>query len=215
MHLFLILRLIKQIVACDITLYKPISLDFTRLIFPSMKSEVLYHVVWNMMKNFALSVQTTFRCRKITCRRTIFTSLIVINYLNWEDLRRAIGYDITQEKEFNYKEISTDTMVEHITRFVSGLWQIHAFCEGNTRTTAVFTILYLRSIGFKIDNCLFARHSWYFRNALVRAIYKNSIKGIDYTSVYLERFFLNLLLGEKWDLRNRYLHIHATDEWKV
>ena len=167
------------------------------------------------MKNFALSVQTTFRCRKITCRRTIFTSLIVINYLNWEDLRRAIGYDITQEKEFNYKEISTDTMVEHITRFVSGLWQIHAFCEGNTRTTAVFTILYLRSIGFKIDNCLFARHSWYFRNALVRAIYKNSIKGIDYTSVYLERFFRNLLLGEKWDLRNRYLHIHATDEWKV
>ena len=167
------------------------------------------------MKNFALSVQTTFRCRKITCRRTIFTSLIVINYLNWEDLRRAIGYDITQEKEFNYKEISTDTMVEHITRFVSGLWQIHAFCEGNTSTTAVFTILYLRSIGFKIDNCLFARHSWYFRNALVRANYKNAIKGIDYTSVYLEHFFLNLLLGEKWDLRNRYLHIHATDEWKV
>ena len=87
--------------------------------------------------------------------------------------------------------------------------------EGNTRTTAVFTILYLRSIGFTVDNSLFARHSWYFRNALVRANYKNAIKGIDYTSVYLERFFRNLLLGEKWDLRNRYLHIHATDEWKV
>ena len=149
------------------------------------------------MKNFALSVQTTFRCRKITCRRTIFTSLIVINYLNWEDLRRAIGYDITQKKEFSYKGISTDTMVEHITRFVSSLWQIHAFCEGNTHTTAVFTILYLRSIGFKIDNSLFVRHSWYFRNALVRANYKNAIKGIDYTSVYLEHFFRNLLFGEK------------------
>ena len=138
-----------------------------------------------------------------------------VNYLNWEDLRRTIDYDISQEKEFSYKGISTDAMVEHITRFVSGLWQIHAFCEGNTRTTAVFTILYLRSIGFKVDNNLFAQHSWYFRNALVRANYKNAIKGIDYTSVYLERFFRNLLLGEKWDLRNRYLHIHATDEWKV
>ena len=138
-----------------------------------------------------------------------------VNYLNWEDLRRAIDYDINQEKEFSYKGISTDAMVEHITRFVSGLWQIHAFCEGNTRTTAVFTILYLRSIGFKVDNSLFARHSWYFRNALVRANYKNAVKGIDYTSVYLERFFRNLLLGEKWDLRNRYLHIHTTDEWKV
>ena len=104
-----------------------------------------------------------------------------VNYLNWEDLRRAIDYDISHEKEFSYKGISPDAMVEHITRFVSGLWQIHAFCEGNTRTTAVFTILYLRSIGFKVDNSLFARHSWYFRNALVRANYKNALKGIDYT----------------------------------
>lgn len=138
-----------------------------------------------------------------------------VNYLNWEDLRRAIDYDINQEREFSYKGISVDTMIKHITRFVSGLWQIHPFCEGNTRTTAVFTILYLRSIGFKVDNSPFARHSWYFRNALVRANYKNAIKGIDYTLIYLEHFFRNLLLGERWDLRNRYLHIHATDEWKV
>ena len=99
-----------------------------------------------------------------------------VNYLNWEDLRRAIDYDISHEKEFSYKGISPDAMVEHITQFVSGLWQIHAFCEGNTRTTAVFTILYLRSIGFKVDNSLFARHSWYFRNALVRANYKECHK---------------------------------------
>lgn len=138
-----------------------------------------------------------------------------VNYLNWEDLRRAIDYDISQEKVFSYKGMSADEMVKHIAHFVSGLWQIHAFCEGNTRTTAVFTILYLRSIGFKVDNSLFAHHSWYFRNALVRANYKNVLKGIDYTPVYLERFFRNLLLGEKWDLRNRYLHVHATDEWKV
>lgn len=138
-----------------------------------------------------------------------------VNYLNWEDLRRALDYDIAQEREFSYKGISSNEMIQHISQFVSGLWQIHAFCEGNTRTTAVFTILYLRSIGFKVDNDLFARHSWYFRNALVRANYKNARLGIDYTTVYLERFFRNLLLGEKWDLRNRYLHINATDEWKV
>ncbi|MFC2517601.1 MAG: Fic family protein, partial [Prevotella sp.] len=138
-----------------------------------------------------------------------------VNYLNWEDLRRALDYDISQEREFSYKGLSPDKMVHHITRFVSGLWQIHAFGEGNTRTTAVFTILYLRSIGFEADNDLFARHSWYFRNALVRANYKNARLGIDYTTIYLERFFRNLLLGEKWDLRNRFLHIHASDEWKV
>ena len=102
-----------------------------------------------------------------------------VNYLNWEDLRRAIDYDIEQEKSFSYKGLSSDEMISHISRFVSGLWQIHAFCEGNTRTTAVFIILYLRSIGFQVNNELFANHSWYFRNALVRANYKNAVKGID------------------------------------
>ena len=137
-----------------------------------------------------------------------------VNYLNSEDLRRALDYDIEQERQFSYKGLSTDEMIAHITRFVSGIWQIHAFGEGNTRTTAVFAIQYLRSIGFDINNDLFAKHSWYFRNALVRANYKNARLGIDYTPIYLERFFRNLLLGEQWDLRNRYLHIQATEEWK-
>lgn len=138
-----------------------------------------------------------------------------VNYLNWEDLRRALDYDIAQERDFSYKGISADEMIRHITNFVSGLWQIHPFCEGNTRTTAVFTILYLRSIGFNVNNDLFARHSWYFRNALARANYKNARLGIDYTTIYLERFFRNLLLGDKWDLRNRYLYVNVSEEWKV
>ena len=136
-----------------------------------------------------------------------------VNYLNFEDLRRAIDYDLEQERKFSYKGISQDAMVAHISSFVSGLWQIHAFGEGNTRTTAVFAILYLRHIGFDVNNDMFAQHSWYFRNALVRANYKNAVKGIDYSPIYLERFFRNLLLGEKWDLRNRYLHINPTKEW--
>ena len=138
-----------------------------------------------------------------------------VRYLNWEDLRRALDYDIQQERSFVYKGKSEDEVIIHLARFVSGLWQILAFGEGNTRTTAVFTILYLRSLGFKVENDLFARHSWYFRNALVRANYKSVVKGVDYSPVYLERFFRNLLLGEQWDLRNRYLHIHPTKEWSL
>ena len=138
-----------------------------------------------------------------------------VHYLNWEDLRRALDYDIAEERNFSYKGLSQDQLISHLTRFVSGLWQIHAFGEGNTRTTAVFTILYLRHIGFKVTNDMFAQHSWYFRNALVRANYKSAVLGIDYSPIYLERFFRNLLLGEQWDLRNRYLHIHPTEEWRV
>ena len=137
-----------------------------------------------------------------------------VNYLNWEDLFRALEFDIEQERHFSYKNLSLEQQVLHIAQFVSGLWQIHPFGEGNTRTTAVFTILYLRHIGFSVENDLFANHSWYFRNALVRANYKNAVKGVDYSPIYLERFFRNLLMGEQWNLRNRYLHISASTEWK-
>ena len=137
-----------------------------------------------------------------------------VNYLNWEDLRRALDWDIEQEKNFQYKGLSDDEKIEHIAKFVSGIWQIHAFREGNTRTTAIFTIQYLRSLGYKVNNEMFAKHSWYFRNALVRANYRNIQKGIDYSPIYLVRFFRNLLLKDSWGLKNRYLHIRPTDEWK-
>ncbi|WP_407404409.1 Fic family protein [Sodaliphilus sp.] len=137
-----------------------------------------------------------------------------VNYLNWEDLRRALDYDIQQEKDFSYKGLSDDEKIKHICRFTSGLWQIHPFCEGNTRATAVFLIQYLRSIGYTVTNDMFAEHSWYFRNALVRANYKNLAQGIDYELVYLERFLRNMLLGEQWVLKNRYLIINPPEEFK-
>ena len=133
-------------------------------------------------------------------------------YARWQDIRMTLQYDLDQEWQFVYSGLEKDKMVEHIARFVSGLWEIHPFGEGNTRTTAIFSIKYLRSLGFTVNNELFERYSWYFRNALVRANYKNAVKGIDYSPIYLERFFRNLLLGEQWDLRNRYLHIHPTEE---
>ena len=138
-----------------------------------------------------------------------------VNYLNWEDLRRALDWDIEQEKNFSYKGLTDDEKIEHIAKFISGIWQIHAFREGNTRTTAIFTIQYLRSLGYEVNNEMFAKHSWYFRNALVRANYRNINKDIEYSPIYLVRFFRNLLLKDGWVLKNRYLHIRPTDEWKV
>ena len=132
-----------------------------------------------------------------------------VDYLNWEDLRRALDFDIQQKRDFDYKGLTEEQKIKHICHFVSGLWQIHPFCEGNTRTTAVFTIQYLRSIGYDVDNEIFALHSWYFRNALVRANYKNSKLGINYDSSFLEKFFQNLLLGTNYELKNRYLVIDA------
>lgn len=136
-------------------------------------------------------------------------------YVSAPDIRRAIEYDLEQEHVFDYTQVSPDELVEHLAKFVSGLWQIHPFGEGNTRTTAVFTILYLRSMGFNVENDLFAKHSWYFRNALVRANYQNVQKGIMRNSDFLILFFRNLLLGEKNELKNRYMLVNLPDALKV
>ena len=123
------------------------------------------------------------------------------------DIHEALKYDIQQERDFNYSGLSYDQIIAHIVDFVSLLWQNHPFREGNTRTTAVFIIKYLRSCGFNVNNDLFADHSWYFRNALVRANYRNPSKGIEPDKSFLVLFFRNLLLGEKNELKNRYMLI--------
>ncbi|GAB6393645.1 MAG: cell filamentation protein Fic [Treponematales bacterium] len=127
-----------------------------------------------------------------------------------ENLKETLDYDFNQEKNFNYRGLTQEEVVEHIAHFTAYLWQIHVFGEGNTRTTAVFLIKYLRHLGFKnVNNDLFAEHSWYFRNALVRANFQDLGRGIQRDEKYLVRFFANVLLGHKNELKNRYLHIKA------
>lgn len=130
-----------------------------------------------------------------------------VTYGNWAELRETLEYDIRAEKEFSYEGLNMDAVVRHLAVFISRLWQIHVFGEGNTRTTAVFFIKYLQSLGFNVTNDIFAKNAWYFRNAMVRANYTNLQKGVHETTEYLELFLRNLLLGENNPLKNRTLHI--------
>lgn len=123
------------------------------------------------------------------------------------ELRATLDYDLSEEKKFSYKNLSMDEIIRHLAVFVSRLWQIHVFGEGNTRTTAVFFVKYLRTLGFDVTNDIFAENAWYFRNSLVRANYNDLKKGIHETTEYLELFLRNLLLNEKHSLHNRTLHI--------
>ena len=130
-----------------------------------------------------------------------------VMYGSASELRETLEYDFSQEKAFSYKGLSMDEIIHHLAVFISRLWQIHIFGEGNTRTTAVFFIKYLRMLGFSATNDIFAENAWYFRNALVRANYTNLQEGIYETTEYLEAFLRNLLLNEKNELHNRNLHI--------
>ena len=148
-----------------------------------------------------------FRQYDITKKEWVLNGETVL-YTHYDNIRMTLEYDLEQERQFDYGSLSITDAIEHIAKFVSGLWQIHPFAEGNTRTTAIFTIKYLRSMGFsQINNELFEKHSWYFRNALVRANYRNLEKNINPDCAFLVLFLRNLLLGEQNELHNRTLHV--------
>jgi len=130
-----------------------------------------------------------------------------VSYQPSIDLREAIEYDLSREKEFDYSGKPISEVISHLARFIADLWQIHPFREGNTRTTAVFLIKYLRSMGIPATNDMFKEHSWYFRNALVRASYKGL--HVSPTTEFVELFLRNVILGENNELRNRDMLIGA------
>ena len=130
-----------------------------------------------------------------------------VTYAPFQSIKETLEYDFEQEKIFSYKDLSLEESIKHLCLFTANIWQIHPFCEGNTRTTAVFIIKYLRTFGFDINDEVFADNSWYFRNSLVRANYKNFEKNVFEDISFLEKFFYNLLTNSNYELKNRYTHI--------
>ena len=151
-----------------------------------------------------------FRTYNITKKEWILNG-DTVTYSAYDSIKDTIDYDFGQEKKFSYEGLSAEAAIKHIVGFTSGIWQIHPFDEGSTRTTAVFILKYLKTFGFTFSNEAFAENSWFFRNALVRANYNDFNKGITATDKYLIAFFENLILGADNDLKNRYMHVEYTE----
>lgn len=130
-----------------------------------------------------------------------------VAYGDCKTLKESLEYDISLEKEKNYKDMSVVEVINNITKFSSSIWQVHPFREGNTRTTALFIVKYLIGLGYEVDNTLFKDKSVYFRNALVRSNYFNNYLNIKEDNNYLVKFYENLLLGKNNNLHSQDLII--------
>lgn len=126
-----------------------------------------------------------------------------VKYTNYTALEETLEYDFDTEKNKSYEELTGDKVIRRISAFTSAIWQAHPFMEGNTRTTAVFMECYLNNMGFHVDNTMFKDYSLYFRNALVRANFADYKNRIIETSLFLEHFYENLLMGGEFRLSNR------------
>ena len=146
------------------------------------------------------------RSYNITKKEWVLDGATVL-YGSATELKDTLDYDFSEERNFSYKNLSMNEIIHHLAVFISRLWQIHVFGEGNTRTTAVFFIKYLRTLGFDVTNDIFAKNAWNFRNSLVRANFNDLKNGIHETTEFLELFLKNLLLNETHPLHNRTLHI--------
>ena len=124
-------------------------------------------------------------------------------YGDCKTLKESLEYDISLERVKNYKEMNIVEVINNITDFSSRIWQTHPFREGNSRTTAIFIIKYLISLGYQVDNTLFKDKSVYFRNALVRSNYFNNEKNVRDDNSYLIKFYENLLLGKNNNLQSK------------
>lgn len=147
-----------------------------------------------------------YRTYNITKSEWVLNGETVL-YASADSIKATLDYDFSQEKDYSYEGLSAEAAIKHIAKFTSGIWQIHPFCEGNTRSTAVFIIKYLKTFGFHVSNDVFAQNSWYFRNALARANFNDIQKGIGATTIYLEKFLENLLMGYHNELKNRFIHV--------
>ena len=175
--------------------------------FLKLRSIELYYKfpqIW--VKKSKILSNAKIRKYNISKKEWVLEGKTVI-YGSASELEATLNYDLESEKKFSYKGLDMQEIIHHLAVFVSRLWQIHIFAEGNTRTTAVFFIKYLRTLGFDVTNDIFAENAWYFRNALVRANYNDLTRGIHETTEYLEMFLRNLLLDEKNVLSNRAMHI--------
>lgn len=189
-----------------------VSANITKLLNEQTFSPSGYTAVHKRIFDGVFKFAGMFRDCNITKKEWVLRGDTVL-YVGFDEIRLALEYDFAREQEFCYKGITLSTIIQHFVKFISGIWQIHAFREGNTRTTAVFAVKYLRSMGFKVDNKLFLEYSWYFRNALVRANYRNVAKGVEPEPEFLVKFFRNLLMGERNELKNRYLLIKPPQDF--
>lgn len=173
-------------------------------------SPVEYQNIHRRLFEGVLDEAGVFRTYNISKKEWVLNGKSVL-YASWKSISDTLEYDFRLEREFYYDALPLMDAVKHLVKFTASIWQIHPFCEGNTRATAVFVIKYMRSFGFQINNEVFQKHSWYFRNALVRANYNDLQQGIHATTLFLERFFSNLLLNTNYELKNRTMHVDYKD----
>jgi len=141
-----------------------------------------------------------YRMENVTKKEPILNGS-TMTYADYKTVPEYLQYDFTAEQTAQYGVPFYEADAHKFAKFISTIWQAHPFREGNTRTISTFAIKYLRTMGIQIDNKPFEQNAKWFRDALVRANYSNAQKGVRPETLYLNKFFENVILGTRHDLQ--------------
>jgi len=138
-----------------------------------------------------------FRKTNISKKQCVLNGESVI-YSDFRMIKDTINWDFMEEKSKDYSAMNRKDAAHEVMDFISKIWQIHPFREGNTRAVSTFAIKYFINLGFDVNNTPFKDHAHYFRNALVLA---NAPKKLGGTDKYLKMFTENVMLGGNNELK--------------
>lgn len=140
--------------------------------------------------------------------------LNTIDYPDYHTIPTYLRFAINDQLKLDYSKMNMDEVIMNIAKFISELWVIHPFSDGNTRTTGLFVEKYLKSMGYNVNHDIFKENAIYFREALVRANYENEDLGIKPNYDALINFYNKVLVDSRIELDRNYLYIPELFEEK-
>lgn len=121
----------------------------------------------------------------------------------------TLEYDFAEERGYRYPGAWGEDDVNHFADFISGIWQVHPFREGNTRTCATFSQIYLTKLGVPPDNEVYGTNGQWYRDALVRAAYVSPKDGIPQEKGFIRAFYKDVICGTDSALTAMDMNIHG------
>lgn len=92
-----------------------------------------------------------------------------IRYAYPSEIEKQIEKYIKELNNTNWQEKNTEQKSLEFTKLLAGLWQVHPFRDGNTRTTMAYAFKFAKEHGFEMNEDIILKHFGYVRNAFVKA----------------------------------------------
>lgn len=92
-----------------------------------------------------------------------------VRYSYPEEIEHKAEEYVNEINRINWNSMDLDKKTLEFTKLIAGLWQVHPFRDGNTRTTVTYAFRFAEEHGFPMQRQLLLDHFEYVRGGFVWA----------------------------------------------